>query len=111
MACHTHHTPHNSTLASPLPLLLTAADHIAVLCCRLHDRLPLILDEDSARIWLDTDRYSFADCLKFIRPTAQPLVFYAVSDKVNYMRNKGLSRHHSRCVWCALLTVRLWLCC
>ncbi len=55
----------------------------------LHDRLPLILDESAAAIWLDTERFTFADCVKFIRPFSGALIFYSVSDNVNYMRNKG----------------------
>jgi putative SOS response-associated peptidase YedK len=73
-----------------------SVDSYTILTCEpsqaigwLHDRMPVILDEEGARKWLDCENVSFESCLPLLKPWAGKLVWHAVSDKVNNMRNDG----------------------
>lgn len=53
----------------------------------LHDRMPLILTKEQAEKWLDCDKYSFKECESFIHSYKGKLIWHAVSQKVNSVKN------------------------
>jgi putative SOS response-associated peptidase YedK len=55
----------------------------------LHDRMPVILDADEARRWLDVKNHSYVHCWDLMRPYPRKLEWYRVSDKVNKIGNDG----------------------
>jgi len=53
----------------------------------IHERMPVILNPDSEKIWLDQSS-SESDCLNLLRPyPADQILFYPVSNRVNSVKN------------------------
>ncbi len=55
----------------------------------LHDRMPVLLNADGVRKWLDVENYSFDDVAPLLRAFRGPLRWHAVSDLVGNVKNDG----------------------
>jgi putative SOS response-associated peptidase YedK len=57
---------------------------------RLHDRMPVLLDDEAVDLWLDATLDNPADLLGLLLPCPDDiLTSYAVSPLVNNVRNDG----------------------
>ena len=56
----------------------------------LHDRMPVILEEDALARWLDPDFHDVGELMALLRPCAEDALYtYPVSRLVNDVRNDG----------------------
>ena len=61
----------------------------------IHDRMPVILDYERAKVWLDPSLEDIEDLRAILEdPRAVLLRMYPVSDYVNSVKNEG-----ERCIW------------